>query len=193
MLLMHLVVLVLVIFVLIQIVPAYIELFAKEDVELPAMTIQLMNLSSFFVRYFFIVVLLGVIADAAIVVLLEFVVKKCRWLLSVYSQALLFAVIIFLIWVSIALCLPIVGRRPIPVADRRPPREVTVPIFAFGANMLDRVHEAPRSEHQPSCRYAQADLRKCRNNYTSRNISTAAFLPHAPITPPPGWEAAPHM
>jgi hypothetical protein len=28
--------------------------------------------------------------------------------------------------------------------------------------------------------------------YMSRRISAAAFLPQMPITPPPGWLAAPH-
>ncbi len=30
-------------------------------------------------------------------------------------------------------------------------------------------------------------------SYPSQRISRAALYPHAPITPPPGWVAAPHM
>jgi type II secretory pathway component PulF len=102
----HFFTLILAIVVLCSVVPKYVKFFEQGNVELPVMTQQLIHLSWFAVSYWYLIVFLGMVVDAAIVALLTFAPKR-KWLLSIYSHLWLLAVIFFLFWISIGLCVPI--------------------------------------------------------------------------------------
>ena len=92
---------------LITIVPMHINLFAETDVELPIATLHVMDLSYFFVKFWYLIVTLGMTADITVLVLLIFVATKKKWLLSIYSHLWLIAVILLFAYVSIALSFPV--------------------------------------------------------------------------------------
>ena len=89
-----------------HIVPTHILLFAETDVDLPVVTIRVMDLSYFFVRFWYLIIPLGMIADAAVLATLTFVATKKKWLVPIYSHLWLLAVILLLVYVNIAIALP---------------------------------------------------------------------------------------
>ena len=89
------------------------------------------------------------------------------------------------------------------------PRRATKKVLDFGlshsvlngaeAVMVDppRMPDKVWQDQQDKCNRSQDDqgssaTSHCRSPHPSRRISRAAFRPHAPMTPPPGWVAAPH-
>src|SRR3990170_1001976 len=74
-------------------------------------------------------------------------------------------------------------------------RAVSAPARVNSRHLQSR---RPAVEGQGSRRYAGVGDDPARSllltayHDLSRRISVAAFLPQAPITPPPGWLAAPH-
>ena len=102
----HFVTLILAIVVLCSVVPKYVKFFEQGEIELPVMTQQLIRLSWSAISYWYLIVFFGMVIDAAVVALLTFAAKR-KGLLSFYSHLWLLAVIFFLTWVSIALCVPI--------------------------------------------------------------------------------------
>jgi type II secretory pathway component PulF len=102
----HFFTLILAMVVLCSVVPKYVEFFEQRDGILPLLTQQVIDLSSFAVSYWYLIVFLGMVIDTAIVALLSFVSKR-KWLLSIYSHLWLLAVIFFLFWISLVLGAPI--------------------------------------------------------------------------------------
>ncbi len=105
----HFIALILLIIELCSIVPKYLVFLEDGDVMLPAVTLLLIALSDFCSRYCLLIVLFGMIVDGGVVLLLAFVATKKKWLLSTYSHLLLMTMIVLLVWISMALCIPIFG------------------------------------------------------------------------------------
>ena len=112
----HFVALALAVFVLCAIVPKYVKFFAKMEVELPAVTKPVIQLSAIAVDYWYLILLLAVIGDAVIVWLLGSLAAPQRWLLAAYSHLCLLAIIVFLVLVAIAIGYPVIFLAHQPIA-----------------------------------------------------------------------------
>lgn len=89
------------------IVPKYAAFFEQANVELPAVTLQVMRLSRIFADYWHLAIILGMAADAAVVQHLGMPPSKSSWGLALYSHLWLLGVIALMFWVSITLCVPV--------------------------------------------------------------------------------------
>jgi hypothetical protein len=89
------------------IVPKYAAFFEQANVELPAVTMQVMRLSRIFANYWHLAIILGMAADAAVVQHLGMPPSKSSWGLALYSHLWLLGVIALMFWVSIALYVPV--------------------------------------------------------------------------------------
>ena len=107
MLSLHLFALFVVILELVSLVPMHILFFAQANIELPTVTLHVMDLSNFCVKFWYLIFFLGPIADAAVLAWLTFVVTKRKWLLPLYSHLWLLAAILLLVYINIGLALPI--------------------------------------------------------------------------------------
>ena len=100
----HFLTLLLVMAELCLVVPKFVEFFHYQDVLLPAWTIQVMDLSMFVINYYYLAFFILLI-DGSIVIWLS--APKKRWLLSIYSQAWLLLVCIFIFWVGVVMLVPV--------------------------------------------------------------------------------------
>ena len=91
---------------MVYIVPMHILFFDQANVEMPVATIHVMDISYNFFKFWYLIVFLGTIADAAVLALLTFVVTKKKWLLPLYSHLWLISIILLLVYISIGLSLP---------------------------------------------------------------------------------------
>ena len=104
---MHFFTLLVLMFVLCSIVPKYTMFFDFVETKLPAVTIHVIRWSFVLVKYWCLLIVFGMFADAAVVGLLAILFPKRNWVLSAYSHIWLLAVILIMLWISIALCVPI--------------------------------------------------------------------------------------
>jgi len=81
--------------------------FEQANVELPAVTMQVIQLSRIFANYWYLAIILGMAADAAVVQHLAMPPSKSSWGLALYSHLWLLGVIGLMFWVSITLCVPV--------------------------------------------------------------------------------------
>ena len=103
----HFFTLIVLLFVFCQIVPVYMKFFEYQNVELPTIAIQAIRLSYACVNYWYLAVVFGMPADAIIVSLLTSLGPRRTWILSVYCHLCLLAVILLLVFVIIAMGVPI--------------------------------------------------------------------------------------
>ena len=89
------------------IVPKYTVFFEQANVQLPAVTMQVIQLSRIFANYWYLAIILGMAADAAVVQHLAMPPSKSSWGLALYSHLWLLGVIGLMFWVSITLCVPV--------------------------------------------------------------------------------------
>lgn len=99
----------LVLIVLCRIVPAYSRFYGRADIALPPPTTQVIRLSELCTAFLGRIVLLGIVADGAVVVLLASRAPARQWLLSAYSQLWLIGVIVLLVCVAIATAVPVMN------------------------------------------------------------------------------------
>lgn len=91
------------------IVPKFAAFFKQANVELPAVTLQVIQLSCIFANYWYAAIIVGMAADAAVVQQLGMPPSKSGWRLAVYSHLWLLGVIGLMFWVSITLCVPVLS------------------------------------------------------------------------------------
>lgn len=96
---------------LVGVVPPYIQFFEVNDTELPTATIQIVRLSMTAVSYWYLLFVALLFIDGPILVALQFLPRSLRWLKILWFDGFLLAAIAFLIYGSIALCMPIEGMR----------------------------------------------------------------------------------
>ncbi|NQU22011.1 MAG: hypothetical protein HQ567_12065 [Candidatus Nealsonbacteria bacterium] len=94
--------------VMCEVVPRCIKVFCDFDAELPATTQLLIRLSDVVVNYCYLFPL-GLLLDGAILFCLSRLPARARWLATAWFGAVLLAAVVFLAYVSIAICQPMTG------------------------------------------------------------------------------------
>jgi type II secretory pathway component PulF len=97
----------LVLLVLCKVVPIYTVLFARIDAELPPMTQLLILVSHRMISYWPLVLFLLMVVDGAIIVLLRWTNVTRLWLLPLWCNLWYLGVILFLVYITAALSVPI--------------------------------------------------------------------------------------
>jgi hypothetical protein len=92
---------------LVGIVPPYVHFFKVNDTLLPSPTIQLVTWSETAIAYWYLFVIAFLAVDAPLAFGLQFLPRNMRWLKVCWFDAYLLAAIAFLLYASIALCMPI--------------------------------------------------------------------------------------
>ena len=95
--------------VAVGVVPAFWKFFADLDAELPAATTTLLNLSNILVNYWYLILPVFAIVDAAILFGLSQAPPKLRWLRSLWFNAIMLATILILFFSMVALALPFIS------------------------------------------------------------------------------------
>ena len=94
--------------VFVKVVPEFERLFAEFDVSLPRMSQLVLLLSNVVVCYWYLVVPLGVLVDAAILFGLSSIPDKGRWLSTLWTRFVFVAAVLLLVFIAVAMCLPLV-------------------------------------------------------------------------------------
>jgi len=105
----HCVALVAILMDLVIVVPIYIELFDEADVELPVITLQVVNGSHLASMYWFALIAAVIVLDTACMTILAMAFRSQRWLLSAYSHAVMVVALCLLLWITLVLSIPIRG------------------------------------------------------------------------------------
>lgn len=92
--------------VLVFLVPQCVGVLEDFDAELPAATQMLIRLSSMLVNYWYLILFLLAMVDAAVLFGLSQVPPRLRWLRSLWFNATVLAAILFLFFSVVALALP---------------------------------------------------------------------------------------
>lgn len=88
-------------------VPAYGELFERQNIKLPVLALQAIQLSRFAVEYWYAIVPLGAVLDAIVLTLLTRSEATSKWLLAICSHGCLLAALVLVCWVSFVLSFPV--------------------------------------------------------------------------------------
>jgi len=107
MLLAHSVAGLVVFFVLCRVVPVYLRFFEDTEAALPAVTQGLIHASMLMVNYWFLLLVVFLVLDGAILLGCDLLLPRQRWTKACWHTAVLLAVILFLGFAALALGLPL--------------------------------------------------------------------------------------
>ena len=107
MLLAHFLAVVVLIVALVRMVPEFLKLLEEFDAAMPTMTQWVFHLSHVVVQYWYLLVPLGVVIDAAVLFGLRLLPGKARGLSTVWAVVVLVAAILLLGFIILAVALPL--------------------------------------------------------------------------------------
>lgn len=88
-------------------VPNHIKIFEENQMNLPTITIDVIRISDFLVKYWYIPAFLGALFDAVLLFGLSRLPAKVRWLAWVWSGGLLMAATLSMWFTIVAVSLPL--------------------------------------------------------------------------------------